>query len=191
MTVPHDWRAAVVSSEVTLHQVVKNLNETGLQIALVTDQDGIFIGTITDGDIRRSLLRGHELGGNIGPVVNRGAMVVPPEMTPDFALKLMQANQFEAVPIVDQNRKLVGVHLRNSLMAPSRRPNPMIIMAGGKGTRLRPYTENCPKPLLHVNGKPMLEHIIERAKAEGFYHFIIAVHYLGHMIEEYFGDGSR
>jgi NDP-sugar pyrophosphorylase family protein len=67
----------------------------------------------------------------------------------------------------------------------------MVIMAGGRGTRLGQHTENCPKPLLPVGGKPMLEHIIERAKAEGFNRFVIAIHYLGQMIEEYFGDGSR
>ena len=66
----------------------------------------------------------------------------------------------------------------------------MVIMAGGQGTRLRPHTDNCPKPLLPVAGKPMLEHIVERAKAEGFERFVIAVHYLGRMIEAYFGDGS-
>ena len=67
----------------------------------------------------------------------------------------------------------------------------MIIMAGGEGRRLRPHTENCPKPLLPVNGKPMLEHIIERAKADGIKRFVFAVNYLGHMIEDYFGDGSQ
>ncbi len=67
----------------------------------------------------------------------------------------------------------------------------MVIMAGGTGSRLRPHTDNCPKPLLPVGGKPMLEHIIERAKSEGFNRFVIALHYLGHMIEDYFGDGSR
>jgi NDP-sugar pyrophosphorylase family protein len=71
------------------------------------------------------------------------------------------------------------------------RTNLMVIMAGGMGTRLRPHTEDCPKPLLAVAGKPMLEHIIERAKLEGFTHFVLAIHYLGHMIEDYFGKGER
>jgi NDP-sugar pyrophosphorylase family protein len=67
----------------------------------------------------------------------------------------------------------------------------MVIMAGGMGKRLRPYTENCPKPLLPVAGKPILEHIIARAKLEGFSHFVLAIHYLGHMIEDHFGNGER
>jgi NDP-sugar pyrophosphorylase family protein len=86
---------------------------------------------------------------------------------------------------------VVGLHLWDEIMVPERRPNPIVIMAGGQGSRLRPHTENCPKPLLQVAGKPMLEHIIERARAEGFQNFVLAIHYLGHMIEEYFGDGGR
>jgi NDP-sugar pyrophosphorylase family protein len=85
----------------------------------------------------------------------------------------------------------VGLHLLRELITPGERDNVMVIMAGGRGTRLRPHTENCPKPLLAVGGKPMLEHILERARGEGFRRFVLAVHYLGHMIEEYFGDGSR
>jgi NDP-sugar pyrophosphorylase family protein len=93
--------------------------------------------------------------------------------------------------VVDGERRVVGLHLWDALLAPERRANLMIVMAGGQGTRLRPHTENCPKPLLPVAGKPMLEHIVERAASQGFEHFLIAVHYLGNMIEEHFGDGRR
>jgi NDP-sugar pyrophosphorylase family protein len=86
---------------------------------------------------------------------------------------------------------VVGLHLWDELLDPRQRPNLMVIMAGGQGTRLRPHTEHCPKSMLPVGGKPMLEHIIERAKAEGFCRFVLAIHYLGNMIEEHFGDGSR
>jgi NDP-sugar pyrophosphorylase family protein len=108
-----------------------------------------------------------------------------------MVLHLMQANVIHALPVVDESRRVIGLHLLNELLTPTQRPNLMVIMAGGQGTRLRPHTENCPKPMLPVGGKPMLEHIIERAKSEGFYHFVLAIHYLGHMIEKHFGDGSR
>ena len=85
----------------------------------------------------------------------------------------------------------MGLHQLDNLLVPCKRPNLMVIMAGGQGSRLRPHTENCPKPLLKVGGKTMLEHIIERAKGEGFEYFLLAIQYLGHMIEEYCGDGSR
>jgi len=86
---------------------------------------------------------------------------------------------------------VVGLHLWDEIAVPPARPNLMVIMAGGMGTRLRPHTENCPKPLLPVAGKPMLEHIIDRARVEGFTRFVLAVHYLGGMIEDYFGKGDR
>ncbi len=185
------WKKALVTLDATLHAAAKNLNDSGMQIALVVGLDGTFIGTITDGDIRRGLLRGLDLKSPAESIVHREAMVAYAEMPNDFVLKLMQTNLINALPIIDDKRKLVGLHLLNDLLAPSRRENVMVIMAGGQGKRLRPYTENCPKPLLPVHGKPMLEHIIERARDEGIHRFVISVHYLGHMIEEHFGDGSR
>lgn len=185
------WRKALVPANATFHQVVHNLSDSGMQIALAVTDDGILVGTITDGDIRRGLLRGLDLNSPIDSIIHRDAMVVPPQMSRDMVLHLMQANVINALPVLNESRQVVGLHLLNELLVPAQRPNLMVIMAGGQGTRLRPHTENCPKPLLPVGGKPMLEHIIERAKAEGFQHFVLAVYYLGHMIEDYFGNGSR
>lgn len=190
--IPADsWRKALLPADATLQQAIRSLDETAMQIALVVSPDGILIGTLTDGDIRRGLLRGLDLSHPLTSIIKREPLVVPQEMSRDTVLQLMQANKIHQLPVVDENRRVVGVHLWDELMIPRQRPNMMIIMAGGKGTRLRPHTENCPKPLLLVSGKPMLEHIIERAKAEGFQYFVLAIHYLGHMIEDYFGDGSR
>lgn len=186
-----NWKNAILPIDATLQQAIYNLDETGLQIVLVASHEGGFIGTLTDGDIRRGLLRGLDLNNAIDSIIHRDPLVVPPEFGREMVLQLMQANTVHQLPVVDQDRNIVGLHLLDELMMPCQRPNMMIIMAGGKGTRLRPHTENCPKPLLPVAGKPMLEHIIERAKAEGFQHFILTTHYLGHMIEDYFGDGSR
>jgi NDP-sugar pyrophosphorylase family protein len=105
--------------------------------------------------------------------------------------QLMVANKIYQIPVVDGERRLEGLHLWDEIVAPPTRDNLMVIMAGGQGTRMRPHTETCPKPLLLVAGKPMLEHVIERAKIDGFHHFLISVHYLGHMIVDYFGDGSK
>lgn len=93
--------------------------------------------------------------------------------------------------MVDAENRVLGLHFWDEDTPTEIRQNTLVIMAGGFGKRLRPHTENCPKPMLPVAGKPMLEHILERAKNEGFRHFVIAVMYLGHVIEEYFGDGAR
>lgn len=186
-----DWRKAMIPTHTTLQQAICNLDEFGLQIALVTSSDGILLGTLTDGDIRRSLLRGLDMNGSIDAIMCRDPLVVPPQWGRETVIQLMQANKIHQLPVVDSNKRVVGLHLWGELMAPSQRENLMVIMAGGQGTRLRPHTEKCPKSLVPVSGKPMLEHIIERAKAEGFGHFVLAIHHLGHMIEDYFGDGSR
>jgi dTDP-glucose pyrophosphorylase/CBS domain-containing protein len=185
------WRSALLPDTATVQQAVHNLNQTALQIVMVVDAAGLLLGTVTDGDIRRGLLRGLDLNCGIEAILYRDPLVVPPQLGRDMVLQLMQANKIHQLPVVDAARRVVGLHLWDELMAPRQRANLMVIMAGGQGTRLRPHTENCPKPLLPVGGKPMLEHIIERAKADGFRDFALAIHYLGHMIEEYFGDGSR
>lgn len=184
------WRTVVLPLHSTIKQAIATLNDTGLQIVLVLDRNDILLGTVTDGDIRRGMLRGLTLDEPIESVMSSNSLVVPPEMNRDVVLQLMHSNRFRHLPVVDANHKVVGLHLWDEITTPAERPNLMVIMAGGLGTRLRPYTETCPKPMLDVAGKPMLEHIIERAKAEGFHHFVMAVHYLGHMIEDYFGDGK-
>ena len=185
-----DWRKSLLLSGANMQDAIRNLDESALQISLVVSIDGKLLGTVTDGDIRRGLLRGLGLESPIESIVHLSPLVAPPQLGRDTVLQLMQANKIHQLPVVDEDRQIVGLHLWDELMVPGKRPNLMVIMAGGQGIRLRPHTENCPKPLLPVGGKPMLEHIIERARAEGFQHFVLAIHYLGHMIEEYFGDGS-
>jgi NDP-sugar pyrophosphorylase family protein len=158
---------------------------------MVTNGEGRLEGTVSDGDVRRALLKGLDLKSPITSAIHRNAVVVPPELGRDLVKQLMVANKIHQIPVVDDRHHLVGLHLWDELTNPVMRPNLLVIMAGGKGTRLRPHTENCPKPLLLVAGKPMLEHIIERAKLDGFTRFVIAIHYLGHMIEAHFGDGAR
>jgi dTDP-glucose pyrophosphorylase len=187
---PDRWRRALLPSNATLRQAISTLNETALQIVLAVSPAGELLGTLTDGDIRRGLLRGVTLDDAIDAIVYREPLVAPPQLDRETALRLMQANGIHQLPVVDDKRRVVGLHLLDDLMLPTRRDNLIVIMAGGQGTRLRPYTEACPKPLLPVGGKSMLEHILDRAKGEGFWRFAIAIHYLGHMIEASFGDGS-
>jgi dTDP-glucose pyrophosphorylase len=176
---------------VTVRQVIQNLNEAELQVVLVVEPNGILIGTLTDGDVRRALLRGLGMDSAIDEIVFREPLVLPPEVSRKMALQLMKVNEINAIPIIDENRCVVGLHLLKEILAPAQRQNQMVVMVGGQGSRLQPHTKNCPKPMLQVSGKPMLEHILVRAKSEGFRHFVLAIEYLGHMIEDYFGDGSQ
>ena len=184
------WRQALLPPSATVGQTIRNLNEVSIKIAMVVNEAGVLVGTISDGDIRRGLLRGLDLNSPIASVVRHNAFVVRPDMGRDMVMQLMQANKIQQMPVVDDQHRVIGLHLWDEITTPPTRSNLMVIMAGGMGTRLRPHTENCPKPLLPVAGKPMLEHIIDRAKLEGFNHFVLAIHYLGHMIESYFGNGE-
>lgn len=185
------WREAILQSDSTIKQAISNLDQNGMKIIMIVNEMGKFQGTISDGDIRRSLLRGLDLDSEITTLIHRNALVVPSELGRATVMQLMVANKIQQIPVLDESGHVTGVHLWDEITNAPSRSNLMVIMAGGMGTRLRPHTEDCPKPLLPIAGKPMLEHIIERAKLEGFTRFVLSIHYLGHMIEDYFGDGEH
>ncbi len=185
------WCHATLPLGSSIQNAITSLEDTGIQIVLVVAEHRKLIGTVTDGDIRRGFLRGMDLTSPISEIVNPNPLIVPPELDRSTVSQLMVANKVHQIPIVDEGGTLVGLHLWDTLGPSKQLTNPMIIMAGGKGIRLRPHTESCPKPMLEINGKPILEHIIDRAKADGFVNFFISVNYLGEVIEDYFGDGHK
>ena len=185
------WQKSILKFDSSIQQAISNLNNSGLKIVLVVDDKNEFIGTISDGDIRRGLLANLSLNDAIKNIIHYEALVVPPGFAKESALKLMELNQIFQIPIINNQKNIVGLFLRHSIVVEYERNNIMVIMAGGIGKRLLPHTENCPKPMLEVSGKPILEHIIERAKSEGFINFIISINYLGEMIENYFGTGEK
>lgn len=185
------WQRTLLPSTASVQEAIRNLDASALQIVLVVSPDGRLEGSLTDGDIRRGLLRGCTLETPVVEVMFPTPLVVPPDMERELALQLMRANRLHHLPVVDAARRVVGLHFRDEMLTPVNRPNLMVIMAGGLGKRLRPHTEDCPKPMLEVGGRPMLEHIVVRARSEGFNRFVLAIRYLGHMIESYFGDGTQ
>ena len=185
------WPKVILSLNSNIEQAIQVLNDVGLRIVLIIDSSGILLGSISDGDIRRGLLRGLDLSSPIESVIQYNPLVVAPEMDKASVIELMIREKIQQVPIVDKNLQIIGLHHWDEINTTNGRSNLMVIMAGGKGTRLHPQTENCPKPMLMLAGKPILEHIINRAKKEGFSNFVISIHHLGHIIEEYFGDGLK
>ena len=186
-----DWKAACVSSKSTLQHAIENLDQTAWQICLVTDQEGRLEGTITDGDVRRGLLRGLGLGESVLSVVEKKFLVVTDDIDIDSVFQLMRVNSISQIPTVSSDGKVTGLYLLSDFIKTPSTSQLMVVMAGGKGTRLYPHTKQCPKPMVEVNGKPMLEHIISKARDHGCQEFVIAVHHLGDVIKDYFGDGSN
>ncbi len=190
MTNVGSWTKTLLSPVGCIGDAIKILNDTGLRIVLVADSDLKLVGTVTDGDIRRGLLRDLTLASPISEVINSNPIVVRQNFAREVVLEIMSSHKIFQIPVVDEGLKLVGLHVRNEQNTHAARDNVVVIMAGGKGTRLLPKTEKTPKPMLRLGVKPILEHIIERAKAEGFSRFVLAIHHLGEVIEEYFGDGK-
>lgn len=185
------WEKSILSCNLRVKDAIYNLNNTSLKLVIVVDENKKFFGTITDGDIRRALLQGVNLDSPILEVTNKNPIYASISLDKKNVLTLMKSNKINQVPIIDINRNIVGLHLAENLDSSINFSNKIIIMAGGKGKRLYPLTKNIPKPLVNVAGKPMIEHIIERAKIEGFNNFIISINYLGHMIQDYFENGDK
>ena len=160
------------------------------EVVLVSDGSEVIVGVITDGDIRRGLLGGLVMATPAAQVMTTNFISVPPKTDRTAVLDLMQALRIRHVPAVDESRHLIGIHFLEEIIGTPQRPNVAVIMAGGKGTRLRPYTENCPKPMVRVAGRPILERIVLNLVGNGIRKIFISVNYLAHMIEEHFGDGS-
>jgi dTDP-glucose pyrophosphorylase/predicted transcriptional regulator len=184
-----DWTTTLTGPDVGLHDAIAHLDRAGQQILLVVDADRRLVGTLTDGDVRRALLRGLVLSSRIDEAMFRTPMVVGPELDRAAVLNLMQVNKLRQLPIVDGAGRVVGLHVWDRVLSVPTRDNLMVLMAGGFGRRMMPFTETVPKPMLEVAGKPLLQHAIERAHADGFRRFLISLHYLPEVIRDHFGDG--
>jgi len=185
-----NWSNTVLRGDATLAKAIQILN-AGLQIVLITTEENVLIGTITDGDVRRGLISGLEMNSSIQTIVHKNAIVAPAGITKSGARDLMRFHSIEYLPLVDSDRKIVGLLSLRKLSNKVRLRNPFVVMTGGRGERMRPMTDDCPKPMLRVAGKPMLETIIENAIKAGFVNYYFVTHYRSEQIEEYFGDGQR
>lgn len=180
----------LIPHDATLSDVIVNLNASGVKLAICVDSDRRLLGTVSDGDLRRGLLAGLSMGDSVQGVLNSNPVVVSEADDIASVRTLMKANKVSQIPVLNEDSLVVGLHLWDDIDSETVKDNLMVIMAGGRGTRLRPYTDQCPKPMLLVDDKPMLQHIIERAVNQGFTRFIISLNYMGNLIRDYFGNGE-
>ena len=174
----------------TIREVIQNLNTNSARIVFILDDDERFVGIVVDGDIRRGLIKGIGLNDPVSQVVNRNPKTVTPGISFAEAVAIMKNLSVLHLPIIDKNGKLCGVHTGDKEPSRKSRDNYFVIMAGGYGKRMGHLTKLIPKPMLEVAGKPILEHLILRARDHGFTKIVITVHYLSDVIECYFGDGK-
>jgi dTDP-glucose pyrophosphorylase len=182
--------ASLVRESGTIRDAMVALERGARRIAIAVDDDGCLVGVATDGDLRRALLAGATLDSPVAPCLSRRAITVGPRDDRAEVLELMSSRRVAAIPVVDDAGRPVGLHLLDEAIQPHDRPNWAVVMAGGRGTRLRPLTETVPKPMLRVAGRPILERIVLHIVGAGIDRIFLAVGYLGEVIEEHFGDGS-
>lgn len=185
------WRDLLIAPDLTIRDAIARIDAGNAGIALVTDRDDHLLGTITDGDVRRGLLRGLNLTDAVREVMNRTPTTAGHRDDRGTILALMKRKLFHQIPLVDEHGRVVGLETLDELLQPGRRETPVVLLAGGLGMRLRPLTEEVPKPMLRIGDRPILESILDSFIEYGFYRFYLAVNYKADVIERHFGNGSR
>lgn len=193
-----DWREVLLQPSVVVRDAIAALERGAVGIALVVDEDDRLLGTVTDGDVRRAILRGVDLEDGVGELLVRpvGSPYAEPitalHGTPDDELlALMHIRSVHQIPLVDQEGRVRGLALMSELTRRRALGIPAVVMAGGFGTRLQPLTDDVPKPLLPVGDKPILERIVEGLCGHGIYDIWLTTHYHAEQIRAHFGDGRR
>ena len=186
-----DYNSVTLKPEDTISKAINVLNTELSQIILVANSENVLLGTVTDGDIRRALINNYDLNSLVGDIMFTEPTVASVGDNRKSILSIMRNKEILQVPIVDSDRKIVGLETLQNALNIQRHENPILLMAGGFGTRLNNLTDERPKPLLKVGKKPILETIIHQFIDAGFCNFYISVHYKADMISQYFGNGSQ
>jgi len=184
-----DWKSVLVSPRATIRDALKVINAARSQFAMVVDADGRLLGTLSDGDVRRGLLDNASLEDVVEKCMCRDPKVAKSGQSPEDILILMRRSGLHQIPIVDGDHRVIGLKTVDDFLCLANRDNPVVIMAGGLGSRLSELTRERPKPMLPVGGRPVLETIVSRFVTQGFSRIWLAVNYRAEVIEAHFGDG--
>lgn len=181
----------LLNQQATIREALQVIDKGAMKVAVVVDDNEKIIGILTDGDIRRGLLNGMVLENSIESIIHSNPVICQANDTKETIIQLALSKKIYQIPVVDNTGRVVGIHEIDELLRTAPKTNKVVLMAGGLGTRLGELTKHTPKPMLKVGEKPILETIIENFAKYGFVNVIISVNYLSHIIEDYFGDGSR
>jgi len=184
-----------IHPKVTIKEAMEALDKTAEKVLLVVDENQVLIGALTDGDIRRHILKERDLIGTIENTYNKNPIFVFKE---EFDSEKIEAmffkNKIDVIPILDQERKVIDFITWEKAFGNKRKSEnqkletPVVIMAGGRGTRLEPFTKVLPKPLVPVGEKPVIDHIIDRFTAYDIKKFYLTIHHMSKIIRAYFEE---
>lgn len=187
----NNWQNLLVSENESIKNVMALFEKNGAQIAIVTDQNKKLLGTVTDGDIRRGILKDISINDSIKKIMHISPVFIKNTIPEKEVIKILNCFELKYLPIVNENNILCGVYSKSDFIGSPLKRNSVVIMAGGEGLRLRPVTNHLPKPLVDINGTPIIEKLIINLIDQGFQNFFISINYLGDMIKNYFGDGKK
>lgn len=185
-----DWKNIAITKNQSLKEAMELLDKSALRVVLVVDEQNYLQGVITDGDIRRGLLKGLQISAPVEKVMKTSPIVAYPHMTREYIRNLMLKTKLLAVPVVDQSNHVLGIETIDTVNEPLVGECDIVLMAGGFGKRLYPLTQDVPKPMLRVGNKPILESILESFVEQGFRNFYISTHYRADLISQHFGNGA-
>lgn len=185
------WTDVLIFPSTSIVKALKIIDEGALQIALVVDENNRLLGTVTDGDVRRGILKGITLDEPVRLIMNNHPTVAQINESREDMLAVMKQKRLRHIPVLDRDGTVIKIEILDDLIKLSQLDNWVVLMAGGLGSRLRPLTNDCPKPLLQVGSKPILETILQNFIDNGFSNFYIAVNFKAEMIKKHFGNGSR
>ena len=185
------WREVLVSPDTSIISTISVINNSALQIALVTDHENHLLGTVTDGDIRRGILKGLSLDDPVEKIMCNNPTTAELNEKRESIFSKIKINKIHHVPILDKDRRVVGIEVVDDLIVWKLMDNWVVVMAGGLGTRMRPHTVETPKPMLEIGGKPILETLLEKLIGFGFHKFYFSVNYKASLIKKHFGNGGK
>lgn len=185
-----NWEEVLVGPTTTLRDALAVIDRTGSKMALVVDGERHLLGTLSDGDIRRALLQGMALTGPVTAAMHTSPACARDGEDPATILATMRRRGLHQMPVLDVKRRVVGLEIYIDYFDAPQRPNWVVIMAGGLGTRLGELTRDLPKPLLKVGARPLLETIVRAVVEQGFERIYLSVNFKAERIEAHFGDGA-
>lgn len=186
-----EWQKTLIGPSTPILKAMEIIDSSALQIALVIEPQGTLMGVVTDGDIRRGLLKGLPLDSPVHLIMNRRFSAANAGITREQTIKYMQDRSIRHLPIIDEKGCVIGLKTIEDLFRSTISESWIVLMAGGMGKRLGPLTQHRPKPLLEIGNRPILETIVTRLSEQGFRKFFISVNYKAEMIEAHFGNGDR
>ncbi|MDA8991317.1 nucleotidyltransferase family protein [Opitutales bacterium] len=177
----------ILTEKVTTKELIYSIDQTGLGAIAIVDSENKYLGLTTDGDLRKALL---SESFTLDSLINKKAVTASDTLCIEERVSLLKSIHRRHLPIVSEKGDFVDLFCLDEIDF-NLKPNAVVIVAGGLGSRLGELTQNTPKPMLPVGGQPILEHIIKLFKHHGYTRFLLSVNYKSEQITDYFKDGKN